>query len=365
MTKEVSEYINILTRGRSLITRQMSDRLQREILILYAGEMNRATDMLHSGEIDAGNYRNWVGEVRRSFDRLFGEVETLSKREILATIRRNGELHAFALERLQSQTGFTASYSFEGIADEAIRGHFFRRELGAARTYETLKSRGAVRLANSFERKIVQGLARGDSWRNIRGDLTKTLLLEHGSPVELTDEMRKKRVLSLRDFGNVDDETRAEIKRLLSDMNRIAITEINNANTEADRAGAERSPVVKGMKWSVSSRHEGLPSSPDICDIYAEADDHDMGEGVYFAETLPARPHPYCGCVITYVLREPEEWDEPKPEPTEPKQLTNDEIGGIFEKVGGNREVTEALINATRERYNAYTGVAHAVWDAA
>ena len=38
-----------------------------------------------------------------------------------------------------------------------------------------------------------------------------------------------------------------------------------------------------------------------------------MGQGVYPAEQLPSKPHPNCICYTMDELREPKEWQTPKP----------------------------------------------------
>ena len=90
---------------------------------------------------------------------------------------------------------------------------------------------------------------------------------------------------------------------------RLARTEINNAYWESARRSRAQSPVVKGIKWELSGRHPEY----DVCNLLAEeVTGFSMGAGVYPPEYLPAKPHPNCLCYQVDVLRDVDEWDQPK-----------------------------------------------------
>ncbi len=359
-----NDYISVLLQARNVVTRDMMQQLQRELLMMYTQSVERAFTLLQSGDITAQNHIRWVREYEAGLQNFAGNAERLAKAEIIRTIQRTGRIHDGALTKLFEDMGVTTSFSFDGFVDETLRSHFYRRQLNVGKTYKTLQRRNLTHITGVIEQDIGKGLAEGKSWRELRSDLTKSMLLESDTPEQLRDEIRSKRIINMKDFGTMDTASSAAIKSLMNDADRIARTEINNAYTEADRAGAERSPVVKGIKWRVSGRHAGLPSSPDICDVYAEADDHGLGAGVYFAETLPARPHPYCGCLQEYILREPEDWDKPKPEPNAPRELSESYIEDILGKARGRREISEKEIGRIRQHYNEYTQQANRVWQA-
>jgi hypothetical protein len=90
---------------------------------------------------------------------------------------------------------------------------------------------------------------------------------------------------------------------------RLARTEINTAYHETRRLSAMASPVVAGMQWRLSNRHPKW----DICDLLADQDLYGLGQGVYPSEQLPPKPHPNCICYTMDKLRDPSEWQEPKP----------------------------------------------------
>lgn len=75
---------------------------------------------------------------------------------------------------------------------------------------------------------------------------------------------------------------------------RLARTEINNAYKTAQQKRYEGEPWTKAMHWNLSKSHPGR----DVCNTYAEADDHDLGEGNYPVGQAPIS-HPNCLCYLT------------------------------------------------------------------
>lgn len=65
---------------------------------------------------------------------------------------------------------------------------------------------------------------------------------------------------------------------------RVLRTEINRAYTEAYVASIALHPQVEGVRFNLSPAHP----RPDICDLYASANLHGLGPGVY-----PPGQHPY------------------------------------------------------------------------
>jgi hypothetical protein len=81
---------------------------------------------------------------------------------------------------------------------------------------------------------------------------------------------------------------------------RLARTEISRAHGQATLWAAQRSPFVRGVRWSVSARHP----RPDECDRNATAD-NGLGPGVYPPDAVPRYPaHPQCLCVLSMVTVE-------------------------------------------------------------
>ena len=79
---------------------------------------------------------------------------------------------------------------------------------------------------------------------------------------------------------------------------RLARTEINNSFHTASILSIQDKPWVSGMSWHLSGSHPG----PDICDLLASQDLHDLGGGVYPSGEVPRKPHPHCFCYTVPTL---------------------------------------------------------------
>ena len=89
---------------------------------------------------------------------------------------------------------------------------------------------------------------------------------------------------------------------------RLARTEINTAAREGTVAANNQSPFLKGFRWVLSRQHVGV----DECTELAEADDYDLGPGVYPPDAAPGPDdtHPNCLCTIVPVYPSSDEMME-------------------------------------------------------
>lgn len=78
-------------------------------------------------------------------------------------------------------------------------------------------------------------------------------------------------------------------------MERVVRTEMNRAYTETFVIGLEDTPGVAGVKFRLSPLHP----RPDICDLYAAANLHGLGPGVY---PLGAHPYPAHPNTLSYLV---------------------------------------------------------------
>lgn len=85
---------------------------------------------------------------------------------------------------------------------------------------------------------------------------------------------------------------------------RLGRTEINNAFRSLGQQTYANQPWVEGLVWNLSSSHP----QDDDCDGLSEADDFDLGPGVYPAEQFPFAPHPQCFCYETAITISSEEF---------------------------------------------------------
>jgi hypothetical protein len=101
---------------------------------------------------------------------------------------------------------------------------------------------------------------------------------------------------------------------------RLARTEINSTYRETLILSNEENPVTLGVKWNLSKSHP----KPDVCDLWASLDQYGLGAGVYPPMQAPI-DHPNGMCYVTEVIRQPSEWEKPKPE-VEKKRISKEQI---------------------------------------
>jgi len=125
----------------------------------------------------------------------------------------------------------------------------------------------------------------------VRGQSSYQAALEYinqGKPVPtaLADAMAQRRSMALA----------VQAKRLLADPHgdvlyaaqRVLRTESNRAYTESYVSSVAQHPDVIGMKFMLSPNHPRT----DICDLYARANLHGLGPGVYPPGNTPYPAHP-------------------------------------------------------------------------
>lgn len=81
---------------------------------------------------------------------------------------------------------------------------------------------------------------------------------------------------------------------------RVTRTEINRAFTESFVASAFAHPDTAGVKFNLSPLHP----RPDICDLYAKANLHGLGVGVYPRGAHPYPAHPETLSFLTVVFED-------------------------------------------------------------
>lgn len=83
-------------------------------------------------------------------------------------------------------------------------------------------------------------------------------------------------------------------------LERLLRTEINRAYTESYVATVAQHPDVIGVRFNLSPNHPKF----DICDLYAKANLHGLGAGVYPPGTHPYPAHPNTLSFLTTVFRD-------------------------------------------------------------
>jgi hypothetical protein len=240
------------------------------------------------------------------------------------TTRAVQEAHARATLQLFNQAGKgTLKAGFFGINVRAAQAVTARADLSAA--FKTIQAKAIP----SVDALIREHALRGGPAAGLAKHLRIHILGAEQIPGNMLLDRRTITLKTLQELGI--EPTGANLARLRAQAasvsgkaQLIARTEIMNAEQEASAMAAEESPVVKGLRWVLSNRHP----IRDICNVYAERDLYGLGPGVYDPRAFPPRPHPRCLCGRIHVLREPDEWDQPKGKPPTLKMLPRDAIKG-------------------------------------
>ncbi len=80
----------------------------------------------------------------------------------------------------------------------------------------------------------------------------------------------------------------------------VARTETVEAYRDTYRQATAKQPYVKGYRWVLSNRHP----NPDVCDLLANQNLHEMGPGGYPDGDVPLTPHPLDLCSQVAIIDE-------------------------------------------------------------
>ncbi|MGE5591417.1 MAG: hypothetical protein ACM3ZA_12500 [Bacillota bacterium] len=100
-------------------------------------------------------------------------------------------------------------------------------------------------------------------------------------------------------------ETRRRLKvsrDISMEAMRLAVTEMQNAFHEGSILANRAAPSYRGVYWRLSKSHP----MPDICDDYARHN----GDGYWSEGKEPAKPHPWCRCILIPAHEPPDQFVE-------------------------------------------------------
>ncbi|MCP9290006.1 hypothetical protein [Gracilimonas sediminicola] len=353
---DINPYIEKIYEARRLLIERNQSDLQKAMVRAYASQIDRVLRLLRSGQLSQDNADRIIREIRTALQNWQSSIGDITKRYSVETIDGVGNIHSRVTKQIGEAFGTEMAFSLQGFRSDAFEAMFERRRLGAVDTFKTLNNWNAhgERAIKGIERVLQEGIEQGRAMSKIQADIARNLSFGNRDIQGLLDSVRGRGTFSLSDLKIGGSETTKTINKLLSDARRIAVTEIDVAYHEGDRIASVRSPIIKALKWQTSGRHDGLYSSPDICDIHEQADLYGLGPGVYYPETIPVKPHPNCGCTRLYVTREVSEWDKPKDAPSRPREATANEINEILQenKHSGSRTITDRYIETTLNQTN-------------
>lgn len=290
--------------------------------------------------------------------------------------------HELGAIKAMEAVGINVGFDFSRVPQRVLEVMAIRRGLGISETWRSLNARAFGQTYLGVDRFLATQVALGTSAERVRRRLAYMMATDAQGNVNegLMRALRTRGVTGRRfekllrragadpSFLGFDSKAQAidqltAARGLLFNTRRIAVSEINTAYTEAQRVSSVESPVVKDLKWTLSSRHATIPSSPDICDTLASRNLYGLGPGHYPPEVCPAPPHPYCGCSRRPRTRPIEEWDQPKPEPRKPRSVSWEDVRRDYgRKRDGSWVLSEERARKLAARFNEQTGTAYRVW---
>lgn len=152
---------------------------------------------------------------------------------------------------------------------------------------------------NAHTRRTIVETLRGAIHRGATAREAARALLGEGKGVsaEIAELVRAARAGALGD--TITDALLAGTGNPMRNALRVVRTEMNRAFTESFVGAAFDHDDVAGVKFTLSPMHP----RPDICDVYAKANLHGMGPGVYprGAHPYPAHPETLSYLVVVFV----------------------------------------------------------------
>jgi len=315
-----SEYQKALLEARRKYvgTDGIPARLLRQMYLEYAGMILRIHQDVANGVFNTKESKQRARELMISIrtqmdvyrDRMTVAMEVGAREAIEAAVAG----HVEGASRAVAAAGVSVNTSFAVVPSRVIELMMIRRGMGGAATFRTIINRGLELSAADIDQYIASVIGRGEAPLRAANELA-TMLSRGDKEVLAALKRLGPRGGMVRDAIKegikIDPAVLTRAKKSLSDSRTILLSEIQNSFFEADRQASVESPMIDLVHWKLSGRHNGLPSSPDICDYYATQDLHGYGPGLYHPETVPAPPHPNDQCQLLKVLRPPIEWNEP------------------------------------------------------
>lgn len=326
--------------ARNAIRSSAYAKLQQRLVVSYLLVLEDVRAKLKAGDFTENEYKEILNQIESALKRwqtsTSKNVRTAAD-DVISEVRKE---YARAINEINAAYDVELTINTKGFNTAAYEAMYLRRGLNLSGQFKTLQNWNisGAELIKEIDDLLVNSIKDGKSWRDLQTELARKLAFNNDEAKALL-RAAQKAGFDLNDLP--DDDNLKTLKRLMFDARRIAVSEINTAYAEASRVGAVRSPVVKGVKWQTSGRHDGLFSSPDVCDVLESADLHGLGEGIYHPETLPALPHPNCGCTKIDVLKEPAEWfQEDQRSIDKPRKYSTDEVEGILKQFEDARSPT-------------------------
>lgn len=339
-------YEEALLEARRDYQRETPRRVLRTMYREYALMLTRIVDEADSGQITAEK----AEELERVIN---GEMNRVARR--MASAYADGRQQAIsqaigghrrALNAIEDLSGQTLDVAFGDVPGQVVEDMMIRRGLGLSENFRSIMNRSLQAAAKDVDRFLSEAVARGTVYDDAAKDLARLLARGDDQLLQALDRTGPLGEIVGRPMLLDDPPRVTDARTLLFNARRVVITELNTSFFESNRLGIEQSPVTDLVRWTLSSRHHSLPSSPDVCTVYANTDNHGYGPGLYHPGTAPPQPHPFCACSLSPTIRPPEQWGEPNRPLPDASSPDRDAVRRILEDTASDNSpsVTDARV---------------------
>jgi phage gp36-like protein len=338
----VEEYNEVITSARDQVLSDASDLPVEQIAAVLAAVRNE----LPARELTAAELKR---RYNRAFQQLQDDLTSHVQQQRQQAAEETADAHEEALLAAAAALGVAAvSFSAGPAQQDALEGD-------QGDSAEELVRRSLQDAADDASDVIDSALGEedgGEDGGEITEDLTSTQATDVADAVTSAlagDELQE----ALSGAGMDVDPGGTSLE---NNLKRTVAHEVARAADEAGKTIAARSPAVDLIEWTLSGRHHSLRSSPDSCDVLAEADLHGFGEGLYHPSTAPVLPHPWCECRQRVVVHDPEDWGSQREIPSRP---TIEGVQGQMEQIGGDKTITDRYAANQRSQLDRAFRLAH------
>ncbi len=360
MDAALTKYEEILERTKAFYLTSSRIKLERDFYRLFAQfllDLTRREGTAPLTPASAVELERWI-KARLTDLTQYLHTQINGGSRANGTLRDAAELvtngHLQATTEAAALAGVSYSANYDRIPERTLRLMIMRSQAeGLSESFRSLLPLRTRELAGDIDTFLVHMVATGESWQSSTTRLAKILSRDNASVLDALGQLgprggRLRRFLKAEPLPEVDLK---QAKQLLHRSRRIVITETNQAYHTSDIVASAASPVVLFLVWTLSGRHAGLPSSPDVCDLIA-LHDAGYGPGHYPPEICPSLLHPYCLCTTRKVLRPASQWRLPKPPIARPQGLSRDAAETMLLGRAGDRVPTSAFVRAQWQRAN-------------
>lgn len=267
-----------------------------------------------------------LNQMNSNFDSIIGNQQRRAM-HIAVQAHKRGTISAYK----NANKTMGIQIAWDRVPQKALEAMNIKRGLSTHYDFRTLMRRRITDMQKEVDTFMQTVVARGVAADRASAELATMMgsrdpqtqaVLKRNANIKLDRNALNKAFTN----GDLNQGDYKQLQSLMYDARRIVISEVNTGFREANTIAAYNSPVVGYLKWDTSSIHSHF----DVCDIYAEDDQFDLGPGIYPIGNFPASAHPFCACYGESVLRRPKDWNKPTPPAQKPPILEYSQFEGKF-----------------------------------